>query len=367
MENKRNILICPLEWGLGHAARMIALAERLRNLNFNIIVASGEEHLALFRNEIPGIDCISFPGFKPWYSRHFPQYAVLIVQAPVLLYHIFSEHFRLKKIIRKYNIGTVISDNRFGLWNRKIKTIYITHQVRIAFPKSLRILEFVGLLLHRAVIKRYSACFIPDLEDNVINMSGRLSHGIKLPDNTVYIGILSRFMDVISHPNDSPVSYRHNTVILSGPEPQRTILRHRLEMMMKAMEPETVLLGGRPESDSPGTKSENIFFYDHLRGSAMKELIAGSERIITRSGYTTIMELISLNRSALLVPTPGQTEQEYLAEWLKEKGWFTSIRQKDLKDRLPDENHNAIPYEEILLQSRLLLNRALRIISEDQQ
>ncbi len=366
MENKRNILICPLEWGLGHAARMIVLAERIRKLNYNIIAGSGEEHLALFRSEIPGIDCISFPGFKPWYSRHLPQYAALMLQVPVLLYHIFSEHFRLKKIIRKYNINTVISDNRFGLWNRNIRTIYITHQVRIAFPKALRILEFTGVLLHRAVMKRYSVCFIPDLEDNVINLSGRLSHGIKLPDNTIYIGILSRFTDMISHPEDSPVSFRHNTVILSGPEPQRTILRLRLEMIMNAGEQVTVFLGGRPESDSPGTKTENIIFFDHLRGSAMKELIAGSERIITRSGFTTIMELLSLNRSALLVPTPGQPEQEYLAEWLKEKGWFTFIRQKDLKD-LPDKDHNVIPSEEILLQSGVLFKRALRIISEDQQ
>lgn len=367
MENKRNILICPLEWGLGHATRMVALAAKLRKLNYNIIAGAGEEHLALFRNEIPGIDCILFPGFKPRYSRHLPQYAVLLLQAPALLYHAFSEHFRLNRIIRKYNIDIVISDNRFGLWNRRIMTIYITHQVRIAFPESLRIFEFLGIFLHRAVMKRYSACFIPDLEDDVINLSGRLSHGIKLPGNTIYIGVLSRFMDVISHPEDSPAAFRHNTVILSGPEPQKTILRDRLEMIMKKREPVGVFLGGKPGSDSPGIKTENIIFFDHLRGPAMKELISGSERIITRSGYTTIMELISLGRTALLIPTPGQTEQEYLAKWMKEKGWFTTIRQKDLKDELPENNHRVIPAEEILSQSGVLFERALRIISEDQQ
>ena len=261
----------------------------------------------------------------------------------------------------------MISDNRFGLWNRKIRSIYITHQVRIAFPKCLRIFEFTGILLHRAVMKKYSACFIPDLEDNVINLSGRLSHGVKLPGNTSYIGILSRFTDMISHPEDSPVDFRHNTVILSGPEPQRSILKLRLEMIMKVWETRTVFLGGRPDSDSPGTITANIAFFDHLRGSAMKELIAGSDRIITRSGYTTIMELISLGRSALLVPTPGQTEQEYLAEWLNEKGWFTIIRQKDLKDQLPDDDHKVFPAEEILSQSKVLFEKALRIISEDQK
>ena len=365
MENKRNILICPLEWGLGHAARMIALAAKLREMNYNVIAGAGEEHLAMFRNEIPGISCIIFPGFKPRYSRYFPQYVTLFLQTPVLLYHIVSEHSRLKKIIKENRIDVVISDNRFGLWNRKIKTVYVTHQIRIPFPKIFRIFELSGILLHRAVIKKYSLCLIPDLADNNINLSGRLSHGIKLPQNTIYTGILSRFTEMVSHPEDSPAGYRHKTVILSGPEPQRSIFRHKLEVIMKDKEPKTVFLSGLSETASPETKSGNIIFIGNLSGIAMKELISSSEGIITRSGYTSIMELVSLNRTALLVPTPGQTEQEYLAGWLREKGWFISVSQKELKEPLPDTGKGLIPAEEIISQSRLLLDEALRRISED--
>lgn len=344
---------------------MIALATRLRELNYNVIAGAGEEHLALFRTEIPGIECINFPGFKPGYSRYFPQYATLLLQTPVLFYNIISEHFRLKKIIREKRIDIVISDNRFGLWNRKTKTVYVTHQLRIPFPNTFQVFEFAGILFHRAIIKQFSLCFIPDLPDNNINLSGRLSHGVKLPGNALYIGILSRFTDMVSRTGDSPISCRHNTVILSGPEPQRSIMGQKLEVILKDKELQTVFLGGRPDRDPAASKSDNIIYYNHLPGASMKELISGSERIITRSGYTTIMELISLNCSALLIPTPGQTEQEYLANWHREKGWFSSTLQKYLRDSLPETEIKTIPAEEIISQSRLLLDKALKRISED--
>ena len=346
---------------------MIPLAVRLREMNYNVIAGAGEEHLNMFRNEMPGISCIAFPGFRPRYSRFLPQYLAIFLQIPSLIYHIVSEHVSLKKIIRDNGIDIVISDNRFGLWNRKIRTVYVTHQIRIPFPGILRFLEFSGILLHRAIINKYSLCLIPDLPDNDINLSGRLSHGIKLPENTIYTGILSRFTEMVSRAEDSPAGYRHNTVILSGPEPQRSIFSHKLEVIMKKKEPKTVFLNSLPETGSSEIISENIVFINNLGGKAMKELISGSEGIISRSGYTSLMELVSLNRSALLVPTPGQTEQECLALWMREKGWFISVPQKGLKEPLPETGIRKIPAEEIISQSRSLLEEALKRISEDQK
>ena len=241
-----NILICPLEWGLGHAARMIPLARKLRDMNNNIIIGSGEEHLSLFRNELPGLSYFKFSGFKPGYSRFLPQYIALLLKTPLLLYHVIGEHFRLKKIIREYAIDIVISDNRFGLWNRKVKTVYVTHMPLIPLPKPLRFLEYFGILLHRAVIKKYSLCFIPDLPGE-LNISGRLSHGIKLPGNVRYIGILSRFISDGPSLQENPVKFKHNTVILSGPEPQREILKQKLSRLLKEQAPPTVILEGRPD------------------------------------------------------------------------------------------------------------------------
>jgi spore coat polysaccharide biosynthesis predicted glycosyltransferase SpsG len=360
-----NILICPLEWGLGHATRMIPVARKLREMNNNIFIASGKEHLSLFNNELPGLTLIDFPGFKPGYSRYLPQYIALLLRIPNLLYHIIREHFILKSIIREHSIDIVISDNRFGLWNRKITTVYVTHMPLIPLPKPLRYLEYFGVLLHRTVIKKYTFCFIPDLPGE-LNVSGRLSHGLKLTENTRYIGILSRFETSEFSHKEKPVKFEHNTVILSGPEPQREILKQKLVDLLKEKEPVTIILSGNIGKSDDVARSGNIAFFNHLPSSEMKELITTSNSIISRSGYTTIMELISLNCSALLIPTPGQTEQEYLAEYLSEKGWFSTISQSKLKRGITLASKKSGWTYEIIGQSQIL-NRSFTGITEEEQ
>ena len=159
MEKTKNILICPLEWGLGHATRMIPVAAELLKQKHNVILASGEEHLSLLRNELPGCSFLCFPGFKPEYSHHLPQYVSVLLKIPLLAYHVILEHFRLKKIIQQYSIDIVISDNRFGLWNRSIKSVYVTHMPRIPLPKALRFIEIAGIIMHREIIKKYNVLF----------------------------------------------------------------------------------------------------------------------------------------------------------------------------------------------------------------
>jgi predicted glycosyltransferase len=360
-----NILICPLEWGLGHAARMIPLSMALREMNNKIIIGSGEEHLALFRKEMPGVSCLNFSGFHPGYSRFLPQYLSMLLKTPLLLYHIVREHFMLKKIIREHSIDIVISDNRFGLWNRKITTVYVTHMPLIPFPKPFRSMEFIGKLLHRSVIKKYSYCFIPDLPGD-LNLSGRLSHGLKLPDNVRYTGILSRFNTNGQSAESKTEIFKHNTVILSGPEPQRGILKQKLTAILKDKAPVTVILEGNPHVENVPVKSGNIIFINHLITLDMKKMISESQSIITRSGYTTIMELISLNCSALLIPTPGQTEQEYLAEYLSEKGWFCTLRQNQIDDKISLPSTRADFADEIMKQSNFLLKETLKELLEEQ-
>ena len=366
MTRQQNILICPLGWGLGHAGRMIALAAKLREMGYNILFGAGEKQLSFLQTEMPGLTYISFPGFSPGYSRFLPQYLTLLIKIPLLLYHIILEHIRLKRIIPEYAIDIVISDNRFGLWNRRIKTVYVTHQPLIPLPKHFAWLESIGLMLHRLVINRYSFCFIPDLPGD-LNVSGRLSHGLRLPRNTRFIGILSRFSGLSSSGNGGPVSFRHNTVILSGPEPQRGILEKKLADILKDRDHPAVILRGKPDMPSDTIRSGNIIYFNHLPGHAMKEVISGSEAIITRSGYTTIMELISLNCSALLIPTPGQTEQEYLARYLSEKGWFDAVSQKEINRVTPLPSINSKWGHEINVESGVLLEKALKEMSEEEQ
>ena len=363
MKEGINILICPLEWGLGHAARMIPIARKLLELNNNVFIGAGEKHLALFRVEMPDLRLISFPGFSPGYSRYLPQYIFLLLKTPLLLYHIIAEHYRLKKIVRDYKIGIVISDNRFGLWDRNITSVYVTHMLRIPLPKHLRLLESIGMTLHRYVIKNYSLCFIPDLPGD-LNISGRLSHGIKMPGNARYIGLLSRFTSGNTK-QINPFDYPHNTVILSGPEPQRSILKQKLTKALSQKEPPTVMLEGKPGKDESSEKKGNIIFYNHLPSGKMKALIESGNYIISRSGYTTIMDLVSLGRTALLIPTPGQTEQEYLAEYLVEKGWFETINQDAISDEIILTAKDKTWPGDMMEKSKILLDNALSELLEE--
>lgn len=363
MDKKLNILICPLEWGLGHAARMIPVARKLKEMGHNVIIGSGQKHSALFQSEIEGLSYVSFTGFKPGYSRHLPQYLSLLFKIPLLLFHIISEHFRLKALVKEHSIDLVISDNRFGLWNRKITSVYITHMPLIPFPKRFRFLEHIGIALHRQVIRKYSLCFIPDLPGE-INFSGRLSHGVKLSGNVRYIGILSRFIGLEPSTTENPFKFPHNTVVLSGPEPQREIFRQKLITLLRDIKPQTIMFEGNPDKKGEPGLIGNIICYSHLNGSLMKEVIESSDNIITRSGYTAIMELMSLNCSALIIPTPGQTEQEYLAEYLSHKGYFKTISQNELIEGISFCSDKCITAGEVNSESILLLNEALREMLE---
>ncbi|MDP4222420.1 MAG: glycosyltransferase family protein [Bacteroidota bacterium] len=353
-----NILVCPLEWGLGHAGRMIPLVRRLQEKGHNVFIGAGSELQRFFRSELTGVKYIDFRGFSPSYSVQLPQYAALLMRLPVLIFHIIAEHIRLKRIIKDNKIDIVISDNRFGLWNRKIKSIYLTHQVRIPFPEKFRSLEWIGTGFHRFIIKKYSFCFIPDLPGE-LNLSGRLSHGVNMTLTTRFIGILSRFTDCYPSQHPEKESFPDITIILSGPEPQKGILRQILVGIFKEKELKVVILEGKPGTIEPVTRIGNTISYNHLSSGEMAELLSGSKNIITRSGYTSIMELVSLNRSALLIPTPGQTEQEYLARYLSAKGWFMTVSQRALNLEtvlLPPKQFDSV---KMVAESRILLEEAL--------
>jgi uncharacterized protein (TIGR00661 family) len=361
LNTKKNILICPLEWGLGHAARMVPIARRLRELNQNVIFGSGEEHLAFFRKEVPGATYINFPGFKMKYSRYLPQYLMILLNLPRFIYHSISEHYRLKSIIRDNSVNIVISDNRPGLWNRSVRCIYVTHQLRIRFPSPFRFLEFTGIAITGWLISRYTLCFIPDL-DGDLNISGDLSHGLKLPENARYTGILSRF----GKPDKSVIGHSGKyLVILSGPEPQRSLLKKRILGLNRKDELQIIFFEGNPTGYNKSVEGSNEFI-DHPDEDMAIEYICSSTKIICRSGYTTIMELVSLGRSALLIPTYGQTEQEYLARYLTEKGWFSTASMKELNESIITQSYEEEIPESFVVRSQELFYRAISEMLEDQ-
>ncbi len=276
----------------------------------------------MLKKEFPETVILRIRSYKIRYSRNklwLPP--TLILQVPKLIFSILYEHLWLKKITKIYNIDAVISDNRFGLYSRKIPSIFITHQLLIKTGKAF--LEKVLQKQNYSFIKKFNQCWVPDLKED--GFAGELSHPKELPGNEIFIGPLSRF-EVMQN-----VAKKYDLLIaLSGPEPQRTIFEKIILLQLKNSQKKILFVRGLPgENQISSSEKESFKIVNHLSGDELNIAFQQSEIIICRSGYTTIMDLVKLGKNAILVPTPGQTEQEYLAHYLHEQKYFYSVEQED--------------------------------------
>lgn len=238
---------------------------------------------------------------------------------PGYLFGIFRENRRLQGLIREFQIDTVISDNRFGCWSRKVPSVYITHQVNLISPLPGSLFSPLLARLHHFIIRRYNECWIPDLpEHGGFALAGRLSHPVPSRPKFHYIGWLSRFAFLKINPLEES---GYLLVILSGPEPQRSILEEKVLRELKGQS--LKIIRGLPAAADEPPPVSHVEWFNHADDRLFEQLVAGASGIICRSGYSTLMDLIMLGRSAHLIPTPGQSEQEYLARHLSEAGIFT--------------------------------------------
>ncbi|NTW31631.1 MAG: UDP-N-acetylglucosamine--N-acetylmuramyl-(pentapeptide) pyrophosphoryl-undecaprenol N-acetylglucosamine transferase [Bacteroidetes bacterium] len=321
----KNILICPLDWGLGHATRCVPIIKMLIDKGANVTIGADNRPLAFLKEEFPNLPFVKFPGYNIRYPENRSMVLKMLISFPKILKKLREEHIFLKKIISDYSIDIVISDNRFGLWNKKTKCIYITHQLNIKCPSWLRIFEYVLFKINKYFIDKYDECWIPDKEN--LNISGELTRNYKSFKNIHYIGLLSRFYQNINTSESKP---KYDVIcILSGPEPQRTIFENIiLKQIRKNNIIRILIVRGLTESSASEKLQENVLFTDHLETDTLFQAISEADIIICRPGYTSIMDIITIGKKAIFVPTPGQTEQEYLAEYYKNRGWFYSINQK---------------------------------------
>ena len=354
MGNKKNILVCPLDWGLGHATRCIPIIQRLIDNGDNVIVAASGRALALLKTEFSKLIFIDFPGYNITYSGRNSMIWKMFVSIPKILAGIAREHKILKKIIHENNIEIVISDNRYGLWNHQVKTIFITHQVMVKCPKKLKLLEYPLYLISVYFMNKYFECWIPDFSGEV-NLSDKLSHNLNLPSNAHFIGPLSRFNKV--NKNDSENFIYDLLIILSGPEPQRTIFEEILINQLKETILKTAMVRGITEDDKEYKIADHIKVFSHLDTEKLKEYFSCSELVICRSGYSSIMDLVALNKNAILVPTPGQTEQEYLAGYFRQKNIFYSVPQKDFDMIVAIEKSKKIRMKDYVYDDNILEER----------
>ncbi len=309
------VLVSPLNWGLGHAARCVPLIRQYQKNGNEVVIAADGASLEFLRTEFPELHSIILPSYKIQYSKSKTQVWAMLKSLPAIIYGIYREHYWLKKLISSQHFDLVISDNRFGLWSNKTKCIYITHQLMVKMPKSMKWLEKPVWRFHRFFINNYNECWIPDFEGNE-NLSGDLSHKYPLPQNACFIRPLSRFSDIKV---DKSVKCFEIVAIISGPEPQRTIFEKQIISKYENSEQKTLIVCGLPQNKTAATTKGNLTIVPHLPDNELAAYLIAATKIISRSGYSTIMDLHALKclQKAEFIPTPGQTEQEYLYCLLK--------------------------------------------------
>jgi len=301
-----HILIAPLNWGLGHATRSIPIIEYLIDQGKEVTIASDGEALELLQDEFPSLNSIQLPSYNVRYNGT-TLWSILVTNVPNVLKAIIAEYFTLKKYTKNKNIDLIISDSRFGFRHASIKSYIISHQLTMQSNNS--IIKWVLNFFNRKLLNAFDLCIVPDYHDH--RLSGALSKNDKIKEK-LYIGALSRFKKL-----NVKVKY-DKAYIISGPEPARTELQNHILNNIRNTDEKTVLVRGT-NSGEIILDNPNVTILDLVSAEVLNQIIAESQVIISRSGYTSIMDYYTLGKDAKLIPTPGQSEQEYLADYLDGK------------------------------------------------
>jgi UDP-N-acetylglucosamine:LPS N-acetylglucosamine transferase len=246
----------------------------------------------------------------------------ILLQTPKILRAVNDEHEWLKKLLITQHFDAIISDNRYGFYSDKIFSVFITHQLQVRTSLNLA-KNFVRRQTYKH-INKFNECWVPDFEEN-LNIASELSHPQTFPKIPVkYIGMLSRFKQKVKQTNSSKY-----LIILSGPEPQRTIFEEKILTFIKSGKEKCIIVRGKPEEKKSTEQNFNCIIYNHLTTEQLQDAFNASEFIVSRCGYTSVMEILALQKKSILIPTPGQTEQEYLAKHLMNQNWCYTFSQSE--------------------------------------
>ena len=324
-EQRRRILISPLNWGLGHATRLIPVIDALNKQGHYCILAGESPSIDILKDAFPELPSEALKGFNVKLSQSNRQWIKLLKQTNTLLRAIKKEQQQTQVLIKKHRIDLIISDNRYGVYSKEVASVIITHQTQPYLGSSLRFLRPLSRLITKRLLNQFDECWIPDTKGHK-TLSGSLSIPFKsLP--TRHLGILSRL--AIHQTATNPIQAADVLIILSGPEPHRSQLEEILLKKFMNINLTVVILKAQPRSKA--RKINNILLLPHCNSSNLKKLIYTSRYIICRSGYSTLMDLMHCGKKAILIPTPGQFEQEYLAKRMVALFGFDTLTQNQLK------------------------------------
>ena len=328
MKEQKTILFAALNWGIGHATRDIPIIDRLLQKGCNVILASDGSALKVWQRHYPDLQTIELPSWNIKYQRWGSFTLMMASRAPYIIKAINEENKLVKKLIEKHNIDGIISDNRFGVRSNTIPSIFITHQVSLRLNKYLRFAEPALDYFNHYFIKKFDAVWIPDFEEEP-NLSGQLSHRHTLNNKTKYIGPISRFMDIWD--GVYPEKEYDVAVVLSGVEPQRSMLEEKLIEQLKPMKDlKVMVVQGKSSENTHRIIRPGFTIKSFMDSEELLQTFLTSKYIVCRSGYSTILDLAVLKQTALMIPTPGQTEQVYLGEWMDKEGLIVSQPQDEI-------------------------------------
>ena len=321
----KNILIAPLDWGGGHTTRCMPIISYLRHLGHNPIVAGNATQISIIKDTYNNkIQTVHLDGYNIRYSAlNRVLQAGLLFQMPGILSKIKQEHEWLKQAVKEHKLHGVLSDNRYGLHHSTIPTVIMTHQLHVLTGLGS---AADGILqrLHYRQLNKFGSTWIADTEA-APGLAGKLSHTEHMPERYSYIGLLSRFATPVV---PEPQGGGGILVLLSGPEPQRSILSAILWRQAVTYKGSNItFVAGSKDAQIPDNIPPHITYHKRLGSEALQPLLRAADMVLCRSGYSSIMDLIALGKKAILIPTPGQTEQEYLGKMLHERGAFYSTAQ----------------------------------------
>lgn len=344
------VLIAPIDWGLGHASRCMPVIQSLMDHGAAVLICGSGESYNMLKKEFPEASFRELPNFPISYPSSGRIALHLAFSFGKMRRFVKKEHAMLLEILEEEKVDAILSDNRYGIYNENLPSAIITHQLS---PQTGIFRHWTDRMI-ASYINRFDQCWIPDLPGEE-SIAGELARSEKVKTILQYLGILSRFS--LENQERQIEKEFELLAIVSGPEKQRSIFEKGIVDQIAGLPGDHVLIRGTstiPNIDYP----PNLKVIDISNAVEAEYYLDHARFVVCRAGYSSIMDLMRKKRCALLVPTPGQREQEYLAERLESTNQFLVQKQDELDlSKAIDASEFLIP--EIRTEKTDLLNNCV--------
>lgn len=285
-----------------------------------VIIGSTPLTEKILKQDFPNLEYVKLPSYAIRYSKFLPLWFKLLLQYPRIKRVIKQEYQLVNALVKSKRVEGIISDNRYGLYSKDVRSVIICHQINLIAPFLKKLVDSV----HIRYLKEFNEVWVPDFEKDSDKLAGDLSMN-RFGLNCNYIGPLSRLSEV-----QAEIKYDY-LFLLSGPEPSQTLLFKLIAERAGEFKNKRMALVTSSEWNC--ANKDHLTIFKLPTAKELSHLIAKSETIVCRSGYSTLMDLFQLKKTKLiLIPTKGQTEQEYLARYWSEKFGSVVLQEEEIKN-----------------------------------